>query len=84
MTSIATNVINKNYANLHGFCSKDPSARDPYMTIDVEETWVAYYESTPRFKKDPKLSKMDKYALYDYFPFLGDLPELFTKQCPNK
>ncbi|CAI3927885.1 unnamed protein product [Commensalibacter communis] len=83
MTSIATKFINKNYARLYGFGRKDPSARDPYMTIALEQNRVKYYTSAPCFKNDPELSKMDSMALDDYFSFFCELPSLFTKRCPE-
>ncbi|MDI2112305.1 hypothetical protein [Commensalibacter nepenthis] len=81
MTSIATNVINRNYAKLHSFGRKPPSASDPYMTIDVEENRVKYYTSTPHFKNGSQLSQMDKFTLYDYFLFFDELRKLFIQRC---
>lgn len=74
---------NQRYESLNGVGLNDPETSDPYMSSKLVTSRKNYYETGPRFTKDPQLSKMDEWARLNYFPNFGSLPKLFTKRCPD-
>lgn len=61
----------------------DPEAYDQYLSSHTFNLRQKYYRSAPRFKQDPILGKLDGFAIYNYFPNISNLPELFTERCPD-
>ncbi|CAI3927902.1 unnamed protein product [Commensalibacter communis] len=83
--ALASIAVRKNmkYRDIYGPFEKDPSAVDPYYSAEIHNPREKYYLSSPRFTKDPILSKLDHFDLFDYFPGFASLPDILTKRCPG-